>query len=266
MRQLIKYPGSKWSLSKWITSMFPEHHSYLDAFFGSGAILFNKVPSPIEINDLDDNVINLFEVIKSDPERLAFEISLIPYARDVFTNAWQNQNDKDPVVRAAKFCVRCDMGQGFRTTGESTGFKMDIQGREDSYAVKHWNKVPDLIIECAARLKQVQIENRDAKSIIKRFKHPNVLIYADPPYVLSTRHGKQYAVEMDDNDHIDLIDALKDHPGPVILSGYESNLYKQMLPSWNTATNTYADQRGKRRNEIIWMNFEPSGYQLELSI
>ena len=28
MRQLIKYPGSKWSLTDWITSFFPWHHGY----------------------------------------------------------------------------------------------------------------------------------------------------------------------------------------------------------------------------------------------
>ena len=48
MRQLIKYPGSKWSLTDWITSFFPWHHSYLEPFFGSGAVLFNKESSNID--------------------------------------------------------------------------------------------------------------------------------------------------------------------------------------------------------------------------
>lgn len=30
MKAVAKYPGSKWSLAKWITSYFPEHHSYLE--------------------------------------------------------------------------------------------------------------------------------------------------------------------------------------------------------------------------------------------
>lgn len=42
MRQIFKYPGSKWGLSEWIISLFPEHHSYLESYFGSGAVLFNK--------------------------------------------------------------------------------------------------------------------------------------------------------------------------------------------------------------------------------
>ncbi|MCI9682401.1 MAG: DNA adenine methylase, partial [Lachnospiraceae bacterium] len=89
MRAIMKYPGSKWSIAKWIIDFFPEHHSYLEPFFGSGAVLFNKPRSHIEtVNDLDGNVVNLFEWIKSDPERLAHEIYYTPYARQVYEDAF----------------------------------------------------------------------------------------------------------------------------------------------------------------------------------
>ena len=72
MKAIAKYPGSKWSLSEWIISFFPKHHSYLEPFFGSGAVLFNKTRSHIEtVNDLDQNVVNLFECIREDPKKLA---------------------------------------------------------------------------------------------------------------------------------------------------------------------------------------------------
>ena len=62
MKAIMKYPGSKWSLADWIIDFFPDHHSYLEPFFGSGAVLFNKSRSNIEtVNDLDGNVVNLFE-------------------------------------------------------------------------------------------------------------------------------------------------------------------------------------------------------------
>ncbi len=64
MKAIVKYPGSKWSLASWIISFFPEHHSYLEPFFGSGAVLFNKPRSHIEtVNDLAGNVVNLFDVL-----------------------------------------------------------------------------------------------------------------------------------------------------------------------------------------------------------
>lgn len=75
MKAVMKYPGSKWSLADWIISFFPDHHSYLEPFAGSLAVLLNKPRSNIEtVNDMDDNVVNLFYQIRKDPERLAREI------------------------------------------------------------------------------------------------------------------------------------------------------------------------------------------------
>ena len=61
MKPVLKYPGSKWRLAEWIVSLMPPHKSYLEPFFGSGAVFFKKPPSRIEtINDLDGEIINLF--------------------------------------------------------------------------------------------------------------------------------------------------------------------------------------------------------------
>jgi len=124
MNALIKYPGSKWSLSDWIINFFPEHHSYLEPFFGSGAILFNKSRSNIEtVNDLDGNVVNLFEWIRKDPERLAKEIYMIPYARQIYDVAFKKV-PVDSFEKAVNFYIRLNMGYGFRTNGIKVGWKM----------------------------------------------------------------------------------------------------------------------------------------------
>ncbi|MEI3507233.1 MAG: DNA adenine methylase [Anaerotignum faecicola] len=65
MKAILKYPGSKWRIADWVISFFPEHHSYLEPFFGSGATFFQKKPSNIEtINDLDGGVVNFFEWVR----------------------------------------------------------------------------------------------------------------------------------------------------------------------------------------------------------
>ena len=218
----MKYPGSKWSIAKRIISLFPEHHSYLEPFFGSGAVLFNKPRSNIEtVNDLDGNVVNLFEWIRKDPERLAHEIYYTPYARQVYEDAFASVPE-DSLEKAVNFYIRLNMGHGFRTNGEKVGWKNDVQGREKAYAAQDWLHLPDKIIQAAERLRGVQIENKPALDVIRKFNYKNVLIYCDPPYMLETRHGKQYRCEMDDADHEKLLEVLLEHKGPVLISGYDT--------------------------------------------
>ncbi len=253
----MKYPGSKWKLAKWIIGFFPQHHSYLEPFFGSGAVLFNKPRSNIEtINDMDGNVVNLFEWIKRDPERLAHEIYWTPYARQVYEDAFAAVPE-DSFEKAVNFYIRLNMGNGFRTTGDKVGWKNDIQGRERAYAAQDWVHLSEKIMQAAERLRGVQIENKAAVELIQRFNYPNVLIYADPPYVLSTRHGKQYQCEMEDKEHNDLLNVLLQHKGAVILSGYENDLYNDCLQGWYKAEVISYSQIHSQKKEVIWMNFEP---------
>lgn len=264
MKAIMKYPGSKWQLSDWIISFFPKHHSYLEPFFGSGAVLFNKPRSNIEtVNDLDGNVVNLFEWIKRNPERLAHEIYFTPYARQIYEEAFF-EIPEDSFQRAVNFYVRLNMGHGFRTTGEKVGWKNDVQGREKAYASQDWTHLPEKIYQAAERLRGVQIDNRPAVELIERFNYENVLIYCDPPYMLKTRHGKQYRCEMDDLEHRKLLEVLLNHKGAVVISGYDTDLYRDMLKGWRYYDNISYSQVCSKKKEVIWLNYEPDGRQLTL--
>lgn len=258
MNTLLNYPGAKWGMAKMISSIMPKHRSYLEPFFGSGAVLFNKPPSAIEtVNDIDGDIVNFFRVLRERPDDLADAIALTPYARDVFDDAHENRGSGD-FDRAYRFAVRSKMGFGFKTY-QKTGFKIDVYARENSYAVKCWNRLPGDLLRAAERLKGVQIENRPDLDLIRKFNHDNVLIYADPPYLLSTRGGKQYRHEMNEQDHVQLLDALKQHKGTVILSGYPSEMYDKELAAWSRITKKSYNQLADQRMEVLWCNFEVPG-------
>ena len=260
MKCVLKYPGAKWQIAPWVISFFPEHHSYLEPFFGSGGVFFNKERSNIEtINDLDGEVINLFECIREDPERLARMVYLTPYAKEIYDRSYSKEKPSDRYERAMRLFVRCQMGHGFRTTGERVGWKNDVVGRERAYAAKAWAELPDIIIEAAERLRGVQVECSPAVDVITRFNFRDVLIYCDPPYVLSTRHGKQYNCEMTESDHLCLLDVLKRHKGPVLISGYSNPLYETELAEWHRETIMTTDQLSQPKKEVLWMNFSPMG-------
>lgn len=235
MKALMKYPGSKWGSADWIISHFPEHHSYLEPFFGSGGVFFNKPRSDIEtINDLDGEVVNLFRQIRNDPERLAREIYFTPYSREAYEMAYQKEPENDLEKKA--------------------------------YAAADWCKIPEKIMEAAERLRGVQIENRPAVEVIRKFNFENVLIYCDPPYVLSTRCRKQYRHEMTDEDHEVLLETLLQHKGPAIISGYSSPLYEERLKDWYREERINYAQNAQQRREVIWCNqkTEKTAQQLTL--
>ena len=267
----LKYPGSKWRMAEWIISLMPPHKSYLEPFFGSGAVFFKKPPSRIEtINDLDGEIVNLFRCIREQPEELMRAVATTPYSRGEYEQAWRHfkqggQIRPDGIEAARLTLVRYWQAHG-STVVYKGGWKNDRAGREYAYDVRYWRQLPEWIANAAERLKSAQIEQAPAVEVIKRFHHHDVLIYADPPYVLSTRKGKQYIVEMtEDAQHIELLDALKEHPGPFILSGYDNDLYNIHLQGWTKLHRKAQAEGGAARMETVWLNYKPkTGGQDEL--
>ncbi|MDF2906819.1 MAG: Phage modification methylase [Herbinix sp.] len=256
MRTLLRYPGSKQRIAPWIIDQMPAHHSYLEPYAGGIAVLLNKEPSKIEtINDLDDDVVNLFRVIRTKKDELIEMIVYTPYARAEYDGAFpENSDELTDVERAKNFLIRSGMGHGFRLC-EKCGWKKDVYGREAAYAVRYWNDLPEVITNVAQRLKMVQIEHKPAIELIKAFNHSNVLIYGDPPYVLSTRSRKQYRHEMSDQDHIELLETLLLHTGPVMLSGYDNDIYNDYLKGWRKISTPARAENSLPRTEVLWMNY-----------
>ncbi len=260
MRQILKYPGSKWRIARQLVELIPPHHSYVEPYFGSGAVLFNKVPSPIEtINDLDSEVVNLFRCIQQDSERLARLVMTTPFSREVYEQQFEGTEQTryaSQYQRAAGFLAKCWQGHGFRTNGCKVGWKNDVHGREQAYAVWNWYRLPNWIVDVAERLRMVQIEHRPALEVIGRFCYDNVFMYLDPPYLLNTRRGKQYKHEMTDVDHEELLKAVLQSPAKIMISGYESEMYSDYLHSWSKKQFVSNADGGKPRAEIIWMNYQ----------
>ena len=85
------------------------------------------------------------------------------------------------------------------------------------------------------------------------------LIYADPPYLHSTRtSSKRYKHELTEDDHRALLLRLLLAPALVIVSGYPSPLYDHLLSGWATVQ-FQSMMRGGPRTERLWLNFPLAG-------
>ena len=81
------------------------------------------------------------------------------------------------------------------------------------------------------------------------------LIYSDPPYLRKTRtSGRKYRFDYEEQDHIKLLELLSTLPCNVILSGYPSALYDDLLGGWRSLELQVMNQGGVR-TEKLWFNF-----------
>ncbi|MFD1362749.1 DNA adenine methylase [Lentibacillus salinarum] len=249
--RILKYPGSKWKMANWIIAHMPEHTTYLEPFFGSGAIFFKKHPSQIEtINDMNGHVTNLFRIIRNQPDKLARLIEFTPFSRKEYDESYQLTGD--PVEDARRFLVRCWQAIGTKMNNK-TGWRSLISLNGPN-VTREWGSLPERIIVVSNRLKKAQIENQPAEKLIRRYRREEVLIYADPPYVSDTRTNQHYAQEMNEEDHKKLLDILNEHPGPVLLSGYDHPLYNEKLKYWSREQKYVAAENGATRTEVLWIN------------
>lgn len=83
--------------------------------------------------------------------------------------------------------------------------------------------------EIHKRFQNVQIENKDWRYVLDTYDTKNTLFYLDPPYVLSTRvGGRRYECEMEDEEHVKLIDKISNIKGQFVLSGYNNDIYDRL--------------------------------------
>jgi len=96
------------------------------------------------------------------------------------------------------------------------------------------------------------------QSNAQEFDH-QTLIYLDPPYLMSTRRSKEklYKHELTDEQHVELLHAIKSLKCMVMISGYISELYATELAKWRTDSLRVITRGGKPAIEYLWLNFPP---------
>lgn len=240
-------------MSTWIIEHMPAHTVYLEPFAGSAAVFFNKPQSDIEIlNDLNGDVINLFRIMRESPEALAAAVELTPWSRGEYELS--TEPAPDALEQARRYLVKCWMGHKPKQA-QVTGFKINHRGKAQKHYPFLWSKLPGRILTAAERLRHAQVESMDALELIRRCKAENVLIYADPPYLMTrSRTNGLYKFELRDMEHDMLLRLLCEHPGPVLLSSLDCTMYADRLSAWEKKSFTVATASGRTNDEILWLN------------
>lgn len=256
----VRYMGAKWQLAKWIISQFPPHTIYCEPFCGSAAIFFRKPRSPIEcLNDLNGDLVHFFRTLRSDPDGLIAQIELTPFALEEYELSWERTDD--PLERARRFYVRS--WQSFSgDTATRSGWRRITSNSRGTTTTQDWRRL-DGLRKAVDLLRHAQIDSIPALDCISKYDTPDTLFYLDPPYVHETRKSvrHQYVHEMTDDDHRALVATLHQVKGMVLLSGYDSDLYRELYPDWTRLSKSNTTNGNSTATEYLWLS--PNAVALE---
>jgi len=109
--------------------------------------------------------------------------------------------------------------------------------------------------------KQLDFEliHNDAIKYLKEYEFTGKeFIYCDPPYLRETRKKIRplYKYEYTYEQHLNLLEAIKSLPCKIMISGYVSKLYSELLKNWHTHSFQAKCHQGVS-TEWLWMNYSP---------
>jgi DNA adenine methylase len=265
-------------MTEHILELMPKHLVYVEPYFGSGKVLFARDPNDRRLwvgdtastrgvceiaNDIDGRLMHFYLVLADADlfERFRRIVEATPFGRPVWEEAGRHLDDPDPVRRAAAFFVwarQCLAGRLGSFTGITTGRTRGGRNAE----VNAWLGAVAGLPAVHERLhNRVLLECRPAVEVIRKYDGPQVLFYADPPYLQGTRAVPDvYAHEMTEAQHLELLDVLRSVTGKVMLSGYPNELYDAALAGWkryafDVPNHAARGAKKGRETEIVWCNF-----------
>ncbi|SEG75162.1 DNA adenine methylase [Paenibacillus sp. UNC499MF] len=105
-RSVITSIGGKNKLARRIIELMPKHSNYVGPFGNTASILLQKAPAKKEVyNDINEDVVNFFNVIQTDSLALYHACTKLPYSEAVYKDMLSSPIPDEPVERAARFII-----------------------------------------------------------------------------------------------------------------------------------------------------------------
>ena len=115
----------KKKIAEEIQKHFPKHTTYIEPFFGAGGMFFNKPKAKYNVvNDLDNDVFNLFQVLNDDYKELESAFYMMPVHSELL-NYWKDNLETEPIKKALRFLFLSNLtflggGEQMRTRGDNS--------------------------------------------------------------------------------------------------------------------------------------------------
>ena len=248
---LLNHPGAKSKLASWIISHFPKHEIYVEPYAGGASVIFDKPPSKTEVlNDINVEICNFLEVLRTQPDRLYELVELTPYSP-----APSLPPTDDPVERARRYWHEKNTSWN---NDKGYYYNSQVPSSAGGTLAGAWGHKRSNILVAGKRLAMgcCRVEIMNALECIQKYDGPKTLFYVDPPYLATNGERKRnlYKHEMmGEEDHIRLAEVLKACKGYVVLSGYPTALYAELYAGWEMRLELIKPRSKETKLEALWI-------------
>ncbi|MFW5846967.1 MAG: DNA adenine methylase [Nanoarchaeota archaeon] len=264
----LKWAGGKRQLLPAINKLIPENYStYYEPFVGAGAVLFDMQPKKAVINDANEELINVYRVIKNNIDELIFDLKEHINEEDYYydvrkldrTKEYKNMSDVKKASRILFLNKTCYNGL----------FRVNQQGEFNVPFGRYKN--PNIVNEETLRAvhdylnnNDVRILNVDFEEAIK-YMRKEAFVYFDPPYhpISDTSSFTGYTTDgfdaQDQKRLKKLCDSLDERGCRFLLSNSSADLivdlyqddYTLDFVDANRSINSKGDSRGEIKEVLV---------------
>ncbi len=181
---VVKWAGGKRQLLFEITKNMPEKFNrYFEPFIGGGAVFFEMQHENSYISDVNEELINLYNTIKANPEGLIKDLKKHKNDFDYFSkirNVDRTAGYKrwSAVRKASRFIyLNRTCFNGLYRVNSRGEFNVPFGYYKNPRIVDEAN-----ILNCSELLQKTEIRCADFREVVKNVKAGD-FVYFDPPYV-----------------------------------------------------------------------------------
>ena len=252
--------------------------TYVEVCGGSGKVLMGIEGVRRVYSDIGRGLCDLMNVLKcrNKIDNLIYILEQVPYNRANFNRAVKGWNKVgvDPLLRAVYTYQACQ----WSIVGNMKNFYWSKDPFVNEHMVADFYDNLDNLHGFYWIMKDVEVHRRCLFDTITAYKNdPKVFFMIDPPYAVKPREGskklkKHYENHFTVDDHRRMVQELLKVKGKVLVCGYETELYDELLENgWKrhfldritVASSSFGGNLPEIReaNEFIWTNFEPNIFQ-----
>ncbi|MBS3993141.1 MAG: DNA adenine methylase [Bacteroidetes bacterium] len=238
---------------------FPPHKMRIELFFGAGGSYF-YLPKPkyAILNDLDDDVYNLYKIILNQKEQLIHQIKLMPITESLVKD-WKKNIELDPLTKAIRFLLLSN----FTYLGKGDTLRFGLENVKKNI-IK--NIEPTFLW-----LQDATLMNSDFREVVNKINFSETLlrkeecfIYMDPIYLDTTHFYKVPKWSVKDTE--DCFKIIATSGIPSAMSEFDNEKVLQLAADYKMNVIFLTERRNinNRRNEILITNYSTNQVSLNL--